>query len=155
MTFQKMQWLFPVAVCLHSAEEARQMPIWESAHRSQLSFHPGATKIWLGLAVLTLAAFVITYLSVRSGKQSVWAYLLVGYAAAMLANVLVPHIPASLVFGGYTPGVVTAVLINLPVMSALLLSAVREQWVSGARAVLYALVVPLSIGAAIVALLWV
>lgn len=48
----------------------------------------------------------------------------------MLLNVLLPHIPATLVFREYTPGVVTAVLINFPVMSILLFKAVREQWVS-------------------------
>jgi hypothetical protein len=39
-----------------------------------------------------------------------------------------PHIPATLVFGESTPGIVTAVLINLPIMSILLFQAVREQW---------------------------
>jgi hypothetical protein len=36
-----------------------------------------------------------------------------------------------------------AVLINLPVMSILLYKALRDHWVSGARAVRYALLVPL------------
>lgn len=70
----------------------------------------------------------------------------------MLLNVLLPHIPATLVFREYTPGVVTAVLINLPVMSILLFKAVREQWVSGGKAIAYALLVPLAIGGAIAAL---
>jgi len=39
---------------------------------------------------------------------------------AMLGNVLLPDIPASLVFREYTPGVVTAVLINLPIMGILI-----------------------------------
>jgi hypothetical protein len=67
----------------------------------------------------------------------------------MLVNVLIPHVPATLVFGAYTPGVVTAVLINLPLMSILLFKAVREQWVSGMEAIAYALLVPLAIGTAI------
>jgi hypothetical protein len=148
-----MQWLFPVAVTLHNSEEAIGMPKWAAAHSRQLPAHPGNTKIWFGLLLLTLAAFSVTYLSARKGKGSVWAYLLFGAAAAMLVNVFVPHIPATLVFGEYTPGVVTAVLINLPVMSILLCQAVSEQWVSGTKAIAYALLVPLSIGVAIWALL--
>ena len=152
MPFQKMQWLFPIAVTLHNSEEAVYMPKWILAHGRQLALHPGAAKIWFGLLLLTLAAFAVTYLSAQKGKRSVWAYLLFGYAVAMLVNVLIPHIPATLVFGEYTPGVVTAVLINLPVMGSLLFKAVREQWVSGIKAFAYALLVPLAIGVAISAL---
>ena len=107
------------------------MPKWVAVHSRQLPVHPGATKIWFGLLLLTLAAFAVTYRSARKGKRSLWAYLLFGYAVAMLVNVLLPHIPATLVFREYTPGVVTAVLINLPIMGILLFQAVREQWVPG------------------------
>ena len=85
------------------------MPKWVAVHSRQLPVQPGATRIWSGLLLLTLAAFAVTYLSARKGKGSSWAYLLFGYAAAMLVNVLLPHILATLVFGEYTPGVVTAV----------------------------------------------
>jgi Protein of unknown function with HXXEE motif len=152
MTFEKLQWLFPIAVTLHNAEEALSMPKWVSAHSSQLPLHLVAAKMWVGWLVLTGAGFAITCLSARRGKGSVWAYLLFGYAAAMLANVFIPHIPATLVFGEYTPGVVTAVLVNLPVMSLLLLKAVRERWVGGVKALAYALLVPLATGGAILAL---
>lgn len=151
MQIQKLQWLFPIAVTLHNSEEAVFMPKWVSAHR-QIPFHPGATKIWLGLLILTLAAFAVTYLSAHHGKGSFWAYLQFGYVAAMLVNVLIPHIPATLAYGEYTPGVVTAIFVNLPVMSFLLFKAVREQWVSGIKAAVYSLLVPLAIGAAIAAL---
>jgi hypothetical protein len=149
MQFQRMQWLSPIAVTLHNSEEAFRMPKWVSVHSGQLPLHPGAAKIRLALLLFTLAAFAVTYLSAQKGKRSVWAYLLFGSVAAMLVNVFVPHIPATWVFGEYTPGVVTAVLINLPVMSILLFKAVREQWVSGMKAIAYAVLVPLAIGTAI------
>jgi hypothetical protein len=34
--------------------------------------------------------------------------------AALLWNVFAPHLPAAMLLGGYAPGVVTAVAINLP-----------------------------------------
>ena len=144
-----MQWLFPIAVTLHNSEEAIYMPKWIALHTKQLPVHPGAARIWFGLLLLTLAAFAVTYLSAQKGKGSVWTYLLFGYAVAMLANVFIPHIPATLVFGEYTPGVVTAVLLNLPIMTILLWKAVRERWVPGTKTIAYSLLVPLTIGAAI------
>src|ERR1700676_402645 len=107
MSFQKQQWLFPIAVTLHNSEEALWLPAWWVRHAKEVPVHPGAGAFRFAVAVLTLAAFVVTYLSERKGKETVWAYLMFGYIVAMLANVFIPHIPASLVFRSYTPGVVT------------------------------------------------
>lgn len=73
----------------------------------------------------------------------------------MLVNVFVPHVPASILFRGYTPGVVTAVLVNLPLMSALIVVALREQWVTEREALVFAGVVPLGIAASIPLLFWI
>jgi thiamine transporter ThiT len=152
LSFRKMQWLFPVVVALHNGEEAFFMPKWVAAHRGQLLLHPRAGVILPGLLVVALAAVAISILSFRRGKESVWTYLLFGCAATMLVNVFVPHVPATLAFREYTPGVVTAVLINLPFMSVFMVTAVHDHWVSGTRALRYALLVPLAIGGSILVL---
>ena len=150
MSFRRMQWLFPVALTLHNGEEALSMPSWDLNHKSQIPLHPPAAAIWLALLVLTAGGYVITALSAKRGRQSVPAYLLFGSIAALLINVFVPHVPAAIVFKGYAPGVITAVLINLPLMSILLRQAVRDQWVSGSKAVLYSVLVPLALACSIV-----
>lgn len=43
----------------------------------------------------------------------------------MLLNVLVQHLPAAIRSGGYAPGVVTALFVNLPVLTWLLILAAR------------------------------
>jgi hypothetical protein len=152
MTFGKLQWLFPIAVTLHNAEEAIWMPRWAAGHAMQLPVRPpGAEEIWVALVVFTVAAFAVTYLSARRGPESIWAYLTFGYIVTMLANVLVPHVPAAIVFRGYAPGVVTAVLINLPVMSLLTFRMLREGWVHGWKVAVFGIGVPLMLGGAIVA----
>jgi hypothetical protein len=151
--FKELQWLFPVAVALHNGEEAIWMPVWTSQHTAQLPVHPPeGTVICCALGLLTVAAFAVTYFSARQGKSSNWAYLLFGSIVTMWVNVFVPHIPATLLFHSYTPGVVTAVLINLPLMSVLAVQAMREKWVSGRKALVFAAGVPVAIGTAIVAL---
>jgi len=69
-------------------------------------------------------------------------------------NVFVSHLPATLLYRTYTPGVITAVFVNLPVMSLLVFTAVRENWVSGGRAIISAIVVPVAIGGTMLILLW-
>jgi hypothetical protein len=154
LQFKNLQWLFPIAVALHNGEEAIWMPAWDVQHAARLPMHPpSAAVIRTALIVLTAAAFLVTYLSAREGPESVWAYLTFGGIVAMLANVFVPHVPAAIMFRGYAPGVVTAVLINLPVMSVLAIRAVRERWVSGWKAAAFGVGVPLALGAAILVLI--
>jgi len=128
------------------------MPAWAREHIAQLSLQPpSAVEIRIALAALTLVAFAVTYLSARRGRESVWAYLTFGYIVAMLVNVFVPHVPATLFFRSYTPGVVTAVLINLPVMTYLAVRAVRDEWVSEWKAAAFGVGVPIVMGGAIAA----
>jgi len=151
MTFAKSQWLFPVAVTLHNLEEAISMPGWDLRHAAQLPVRPpGAMEIRTVMVVVTAAAFAVTYCSVRRGPKSVWAYLTFGSIVAVLANVFVPHVPAAIFFRGYAPGVVTAVFINLPLMTLLSVRAVKDGWVSGWRAVAFGTGVPLVFGGVIV-----
>jgi len=82
------------------------------------------------VAVLTALAFVVTLWSVTAGPGSVGAYLLAGYAVAMLLNVLVPHLLATVALRRYMPGLATALILNLPVTILLLQHALTEGYVT-------------------------
>jgi hypothetical protein len=153
MSFERLQWLFPIAVTLHNSEEAICFPAWWTRHVREVPVHPNPALFRFALALLTAAAFLVTFFGRQKGRESLWAYLTFGYIVAMLVNVFIPHIPASVVFRSYTPGVVTAVLINLPVMSWLAILALRDRWVSGRKAVTFAVAVPIAIAGIIPALL--
>lgn len=144
-SFRALQWLFPIAITIHNIEEAIWLPGFVVAHGSEVLWRVQPGEFRFALIVLTVAACIITYLSWRNGRQTVWAYLLFGCVTATLLNVFVPHVPAALVFGGYAPGVVTAVTINLPVMTWLLILAVRERWVSGPKAFAFGIGVPVGL----------
>jgi hypothetical protein len=140
MSFRNLEWLFPLVATLHNAEEAIWFPAWSKrAGRWHSPVAPGVFRF--AVAVFTLLAFAVTWLSALSGKQTVWTYLLFGYMIAMLANVLVPHIAATVAMRSYMPGVVTGVLVNLPVLSLLVALALREGYVSGWKAAAYSVVV--------------
>lgn len=60
------------------------MPSWDVRHAAELPVHPpGVFQIRLVLAILSVAAFVVTLLSGRRGAQSRWAYLTFGFIVAM------------------------------------------------------------------------
>lgn len=91
--------------------------IWASA----AEFRMVAT----GLALLT---FLITFWSVRSGKRSAGTYVFAVFALVVALNA-VWHLGVTLWFRAYTPGVATALAINLPVTLYLLGRAIREDFV--------------------------
>ena len=75
-------------------------------------------------------AVVVTVWAVLAGPQSVGAYLLAGYALAMLLNVVMPHVLATMVLRRYMPGLSTALALNLPVTILLLRSSFAQGYVS-------------------------
>jgi hypothetical protein len=109
----------------------------------RLAVPVGPGEFRFAALVQALLAFLVTYLSYRMGQQTVSAYLATGYMAAMLANVFLPHIAASVAMRSYTPGLVTAVLLNLPVLFLLLRQALLEHYVSGWRATICWISVPI------------
>lgn len=133
MRFQHLQWLFPVVIALHNTEEAIWLPGWSKhAVLWRRPVTPGSFRF--ALVVLTVLAFVLTWLSAESGKQTVWAYLAFGCMCVTLANVLIPHLAFTVALRSYMPGLATAVALNLPVLSLLVVIAIREGYVSGWKA---------------------
>ncbi|MGA3048497.1 MAG: HXXEE domain-containing protein [Terracidiphilus sp.] len=136
LSFRTLEWLFPIVVTLHNSEEAIWLPDWWK--RSGI-WHGRVTPRTFRCAavVLTFLTYAVTWLSVMAGRQSVWTYLAFGCIAATLANVLVPHLAVAIAMRCYVPGVATAVLLNLPVLTLLAVYALREGYVSGWKAVAF------------------
>lgn len=66
------------------------------------------------VAVSAIAAFAMVWALVYPHRRSASLFAQ-GLAWIMLLNVLLPHIPAAILLDGYSPGLITAVALNLPV----------------------------------------
>lgn len=136
MTFDTLTWAFVLAVAAHNLEEALWLPAW-SQRAGRWHYPVGAEEFRFAVVVLTAAAVGAALLAHVGGKGSIGAYLISGYALAMLLNVVFPHMLASLILREYAPGTLTALLLNLPVCALLLEHALRERYVE-ARVLLWA-----------------
>jgi hypothetical protein len=136
MIFFALTWLFVLAVAVHNLEEALLLPAW-TQQRSRWHYPVGAREFRFAVIVLTAAAAATALAANFGGKGSAGAYLVCGYALAMLLNVLFPHVLATLVLREYAPGTLTAVLLNLPACALLLNHALREHYIE-ARTFLWA-----------------
>jgi uncharacterized protein with HXXEE motif len=128
MSFSALSWAFVLAIAMHNLEEAVWLPAW-----SQRSgrWHPtvGAAEFRFAVIVLTAAGAAVALAASIGGKGSLGAYLLSGYALAMLLNVVFPHVLVTLAMRTYAPGTLTALLLNAPVCALLLEAALRERYV--------------------------
>ncbi len=127
-------WGIPAAALLHNLEEglpfARFLPrVRAMIPQSAWAVLPDAGKAYLALVIVTVIPFGLALLA-RRQRSATWATCgLLLVAGVLLVNVGW-HLVASAALGGYAPGVVTAVMINLPLTLAVLRWARREQWVS-------------------------
>ncbi|MEP6686847.1 MAG: HXXEE domain-containing protein [Gemmatimonadales bacterium] len=144
MAPRRLLWLVPVLLAVHNAEEAiffpRYIPFvlarlpagWQA-----LAAPLTTGQVWGALAVVTLAAFAVAGWAHRRPESRTACWLLLVIQSAVLVNVFWHVAVAVILFRGYAPGLVTALLLNLPFSAYLLQRAVTERWVG--RPALWAL----------------
>jgi hypothetical protein len=144
-SYRKMQWLVVAFASLHNAEEALTMPAYAPLVRERMAGVvpaeiPAVTShlAWfygaLIVASVVPALVVMIAVSGPASRTKAWAVLFV--QALFLVNVVVPHVPAALLLGGYVPGLLTAVLVELPFSIWFLRRSVRDGAVSKSGAAL-------------------
>jgi hypothetical protein len=141
MTFRFLQLIFPVLVALHNAEEAIGLPKW--TRRSGPWFGGVQPAVFrFAVIVFTVLAFAVTALSAVSGGKTFWADVTFGYIIGVLINALVPHVAVSIADLRLMPGTITAVTLNLPILSFLAFLALKQGYVSNHDALAFSLAVP-------------
>lgn len=137
MNYDRLLWLLPAAVTLHMIEEMIWLPAWS---QTAGSWHIPVSPAQFAFAsiVLLLLTYALTAVAVRAGRGSAAVYLAAGLALTLLLNVYFPHVGSTIDLGRYGPGVVTAVLINLPLMPYLIWRGVRDGYLNGRRFLLLA-----------------
>jgi hypothetical protein len=138
MTSKKtLLWLMPILITVHNLEEAVFMPAVLARRNSAVpnllhGLMPPITygQFLLALLIMTAFPYLIAWFAARERERvGPGLLLLVSVQVMMLVNVFA-HAGIAILIGGYAPGLVTAIAINLPFSIYLLHHAVRERWVS-------------------------
>ncbi|MBN1572530.1 MAG: HXXEE domain-containing protein [Deltaproteobacteria bacterium] len=127
--FGRLLYLFPVIFTVHNMEEVvSDLPGW--SERAGL-FHPivGTFEFIFAVIVITILGYLFTYLAVKRGKGSIPAYLLFSLILVVDINVFFPHLLATIATKSLAPGTVSAVLLNLPICTYLLIRGVKEEYI--------------------------
>jgi hypothetical protein len=123
-----------IALAAHNAEEALFARHWVLAHVEVVSRFTGRDRIefWAGpdfrisLLVLTIVSLLLAILAARARQGGFAIYLLLGLLAAFVANAIFPHILGAIALGSYVPGVVTAILLVIPIAVWVYIGTLRE-----------------------------
>lgn len=128
MSLTVLGWLFTLGVLAHNTEEALFLPAW-SASAGRWHAKVGTNEFRFAVVVLSLLLVVLAAAASTTGPASIAAYLFTGYVFTMVANVVAPHLFASLALRKYMPGTATALLLNLPLGGLFLSRALAEGYV--------------------------
>jgi len=123
-------WLPSLALTIHVLEELSRFPAWAT-----LRFGTTTPK-WFAISHVPIfvMAFWISWRASRSPSTPTADWWLLAFVAALLTNGLF-HIAALISFREYSPGVVSSVLLYIPMSVRLVPPLMRRLGRSGARAV--------------------
>lgn len=112
------------AFILHNAEEAFTMLYQPTVSPVSFIQPPTYSQFLLAVSILTIAGIITCIAAIRSKNIKTYLYISTAIAAALLFNVFIPHVAVAVYTLKYTPGLVTALILNLP-LSLLVLSKNR------------------------------
>ena len=133
----KRNWYFltALALALHNAEEAatasRLLELMQGRAPAFLrSFYTGiqVSELRTSLLVLTIVALVLAIAASRAPSSPGWSYTMLLFGAVIGLNA-VAHVGLSIAFRTYVPGLITAVVLTLPVSIAVMVRGWRDRWV--------------------------
>lgn len=106
--------LFLLGFSLHNLEEAIWLPAW-SKHASRFHLEVKKNEFHFAVIVVTAIGYLLTLLHFADDQNNIFiqsAYY--GFVLMMCLNVLFPHLIATVALRCYAPGLVTGLLLNLP-----------------------------------------
>jgi lipopolysaccharide export LptBFGC system permease protein LptF len=128
MRLQRVLWLFPLVFLIHDGEEIATMPTWIEQNQAALAHVASlgtigdqivenlattTTEVAAAVAFELLFILVATLLVVHHPRRRFGLYFYAALLGAFTFHVLT-HVGQAVVFGGYIPGVVSAVLVIPP-----------------------------------------
>jgi len=106
--------LFLLGFTLHNLEEALWLPQWSKHARK---YHKEVTQNEFTFAVIIVTAigYLLTFqYFIFASSSSFSKYVYLGFILIMVANVIFPHLIATVVLKKYAPGTITGILLNAP-----------------------------------------
>ena len=107
--------LFLLGFSLHNLEEALWLPQW-SKHARKYHKEVSPNEFSFAVIIVTAIGYLLTFqYFIFAPSSSFSRYVYLGFILMMIANVIFPHLIATLVLKRYAPGTITGMLLNAPI----------------------------------------
>jgi hypothetical protein len=106
--------IFLLGFTLHNLEESIWLPEWSKQAKK---FHEPVERnqFVFAVVVVTIIGYLITLIEILDNDMgSILSYTYLGFIGMMGLNAFLPHLTATLLLKKYAPGLITALLLNLP-----------------------------------------
>jgi hypothetical protein len=118
--------LFLLGFSLHNIEEALWLPQWSKHARK---YHKEVSKNEFAFAVIIVTAigYLLTFqYFIFASSYALSKYIYLGFVLMMVANVIFPHLIATIILKKYAPGTITGILLNAPIGIYILIRGINH-----------------------------
>ena len=106
--------LFLLGFSLHNLEEALWLPQW-SKHARKYHKEVSQNEFTFAVIIVTAIGYLLTFqYFIFASSSALSKYIYLGFILMMVANVIFPHLVATLVLKKYAPGTISGILLNAP-----------------------------------------
>ena len=125
--FLTIIWLFPISLFIHEMEEWNIIK-WYDKHFVEMPKNKSNISTRFFLIFISVVCFVWTALAVATQLEHVAALIMLPFIAIVVQNTI-QHIYGSGLFKSVCPGLVSAVLLLLPVSVYILFVGISRHWI--------------------------
>lgn len=105
---------FCLAITLHNLEEALWLPHWSQLDSAfQMPISPN--EFHFAVLIITALAYLISFLYLSFPKTIIMKWAFIGFLGSMIINAIFPHLISTILMETYAPGLMTALLLNIPI----------------------------------------
>jgi hypothetical protein len=106
--------IFLLGFTIHNLEESIWLPEW-SKHAKKFHEPVERNQFIFAVITVTIVGYLVTVTEIIDNTPgSVFSYIYLGFIGMMGLNTILPHLAATILLKKYAPGLITALLLNLP-----------------------------------------
>ena len=132
--------LLPFAFALHNLEEALTIAKWSISNPNFYKVPVLTVQFSIAVGIFTIVGFLITFSKKMYFAEKYYFYVIIGFTGMIMMNVFIPHLLGAIYLKKYTPGLITGLLINLPLTIHILSSLIKSNKVEIKQMTLFIIV---------------
>lgn len=110
---------FCFAITLHNIEEAIWLPKW-SQQSSKFQKPVTSSEFYFAVIFITVLAYLSAFCFLYMPESDLAKWIFIGFLGSMIFNAIFPHLIATVIMKKYAPGLLTGLLLNVPINSLII-----------------------------------